>query len=134
MGCGCSATGMARECCSTTTRDACKTTSCAPSWNLWRWQDRTVGEFGVSMNPVVSSDSTSTKFKSVGRALIVTTDTALAALVQEALKSVAIDSERCDGTVTCFGRVRNARFEAAFIDYHLAAPTIEAIRSSPSNR
>jgi PAS domain-containing protein len=86
------------------------------------------------MNPAVPSDSTSTEFKSVGRALIVTTDTALAAVVQEALTSVAIDSERCDGTVTSFGRVRNARFEAAFIDFHLAAPTIEAIRSSPSNR
>src|SRR3982750_2262725 len=86
------------------------------------------------MNPVVPSDSTSTQFKSGGTSLIVTTDTALAALVREALKSVAIDSEQCDGTVTCFGRVKNARFEAAFIDFPLAAPTIEAIRSSPSNR
>lgn len=86
------------------------------------------------MGPVVPIDSNSMEVSTVGVALIVTPNQALATLVREALQSVAIDSERCDGAVTCFDRVKNARFEAAFVDFHVAATAIDAIRSSASNR
>jgi PAS domain S-box-containing protein len=66
--------------------------------------------------------------------LIVTPQGGLAALLTEALQSVAIATETCQGAVACFELVRQQRFEAAFIDFSVAATAIDAIHSSPSSK